>query len=138
MTCLSRVRFAIGLVLVLVLSATMTPTALADAPVRDAHYRVRHGGKVAIGYFEEQGSFERFNSRKAARLEPNLGWVDDRRPTDGATVDIAFAGERRLLLITRTLGGRWFCSVTTGSGALTMGRGPSFESVDTKRECIHN
>jgi hypothetical protein len=111
-------------------------TAGETGPVKDARYRVRHGGKVALRYFDRKGTFERFNSSKADRLEPNLAWVDHREPTDGGQVDIAFSGARRLLLITRTLGGRWFCTVPTGSGNQTAGAGASFSSVDTTRECI--
>jgi hypothetical protein len=129
-------RFAPSVALALVLALT-TAMAAEAGPAKDARYRVRHGGKVALTYFEREGTFERFNSRKADRLEPNLGWIDHREPTDGAQVDIAFTGERRLLLITRTLGGRWFCTVTSGSGDQTAGDGGSFESVDTKSECVH-
>ena len=96
-----------------------------------------HGGKVALQFFERKATFEGFNSRKAKRLEPNLAWVDDRRPRT-AQVDIAFAGRRRLLLITRVPEGRWFCTVTRGSGSQTAGDGPSFVSVDTKNECINS
>jgi hypothetical protein len=91
---------------------------------------------VVLTYFERKGTFERFNRSKANRLEPNLAWVDHQEPVDGGQVDIAFGGARRLLLITRTLGGRWFCTVTTGSGNQTAGAGASFGSVDTKSECI--
>jgi hypothetical protein len=117
--------------------AVMTVTAAsAEGPIKDARYRVRHGGRVALDYFERKGSFEGFNSRKAERLESNLAWVDHRKPTDGAQVDIALTGKHRLLLITRTLVSRWFCTVTHGSGRQISGRGQSFRSVDTKRECL--
>jgi hypothetical protein len=128
-------RFAASVALAVVLSLTMATGAQAG-PVKDARYRVRHGGKVALPYFGRKGTFERFNSRKADRLESNLAWIDHRQPADGAQVDIAFTGERRLLL-TRTLGGRWFCTVTSGSVKQRAGSGDSFESVDTKNECVH-
>jgi hypothetical protein len=124
----------LGIALVAALSFVTATASFADQPVKDARYRVRHGGKVALGYFERKGTFERFNSRKAARLESNLAWVDHREPK-AAQVDIAFRGQHRLLLITRTPAGRWFCTVTTGSGNQTTGTGDSFRSVDTKREC---
>jgi hypothetical protein len=129
-------RRTLGIVLAVALVVTMATTA-SSGPIQDARYRVRHGGKVALDYFERRATFERFNSRKAERLEPNLGWVDRREPTDGAQVDIAFRGPRRLLLITRTLGGRWYCTVTSGGGEQAAGRGDSFRSIGTKRECLH-
>jgi hypothetical protein len=129
-------RFSLSVALALVLAIT-TAIGAEAGPARDARYRVRHGGKVALTYFQRKGSFERFNSDKADRLEPNLAWIDHDEPTDAAQVDIAFTGERRLLLITRTLGGRWFCTVTSGSGEQRAGHGDSFESVDMKRECVH-
>ena len=128
-------RFGICIVLTFALLLAVA-TATEAGPRRDARYRVRHGGRVALDYFERKGTFERFNSTKAERLESNLAWIDHREPVDGAQVDIAFTGERRLLLITRTLGGRWFCTVTSGSGEQTAGRGRSFASVDRKRECV--
>jgi hypothetical protein len=130
-----QMRPVLGIALVAALSFMTATASSADQPVKDARYRVRHGGKVALTYFDRKGTFERFNSRKAHRLEPNLAWIDHREPTDGAQVDIAFRGERRLLLITRTVAGRWFCTVTTGSGNQTAGGGNSFGSVDTKRGC---
>jgi hypothetical protein len=129
-------RIGTTFALVVVFVITTATVSFADRPVKDARYRVRHGGKVALSYFEKQGTFEGFNSRKAERLESNLAWVDHQKP-QRAQVDIAFTGERRLLLITRTLAGRRFCTVTTGSGTQTAGSGDSFRSVDTNRECIH-
>jgi hypothetical protein len=128
-------RFGRCVALATMLALTLA-TAAEAGPVKDARYRVRHGGKVALRYFERKGTFERFNSGKADRLEPNLAWVDHREPTDGGQVDIEFSGARRLLLITRTLGGRWFCTVTTRSGDQTAGAGASLSSIDTKSECI--
>ena len=126
-----------GLVVAITTALLLTlATAGVAGPVKDARYRVRQGGKVALRYFDRKGTFERFNSSKAGRLEPNLAWVDRREPADGGQVDIAFGGARRLLLITRTLGGRWFCTVTTGRGNQTAGAGASFSSLDTKSECI--
>jgi hypothetical protein len=127
-------RFELVVAITTTLALTLA-TAAEAGPVKDARYRVRHGGKVALRYFERKGTFERFNSSKADRLETNLAWVHHREPSDGGQVDIAFAGPRRLLLITRTLGGRWFCTVTSGSGDRTAGAGVSFSSVDTKRAC---
>jgi hypothetical protein len=130
-------RAAIAAVALTTILASLGPVQAGASTERQAaRYRVRHGGKVALDYFESERTFEGFDSRKAKRLESNLEWIDHRRPTDGAQVDVAFTGERRLLLITRTLGGRWFCTVTSGDGTQTAGRGPSFSSVDSKRECI--
>ncbi len=129
-------RSGLIIIVAVALAITSASAALADRPVKDARYRVRHGGTVAIEYFESKRTFEGFDSRKAKHLESNLGWIDHRRPTDGAQVDIAFAGARRLLLVTRTLDGPWFCTVTSGSGTQIPGSGRSFHSVDTKRECI--
>jgi hypothetical protein len=125
----------LGVSLVAALWFMTATVSFADQPETDARYRVRHGGKVALSYFERKGTFERFNSRKAHRIEPNLAWVDHREPK-AAQVDIAFRGERRLLLITRTVAGRCFCTVTSGSGSQIAGAGDSFRSVDTQRECI--
>ena len=108
--------------LAVALSVVMATTALADQPVEAARYRVRHGGRVSLEYFEREHTFERFNSRKAARLDSNLAWVDDEKPHRGQ-VDIAFTGQRRLLLITQTPDGRWFCSVTSGGGDQETGAG---------------
>jgi hypothetical protein len=112
--------------------------AATQAEAESARYRVRHGGKVALDHFESERTFETFDSRAAKRLESNLAWVDRRKPTDGGQVDIAFAGARRLLLITRTLDGTWFCTVTDGSGRQTLGKARSFRWVDTKRECVRS
>jgi hypothetical protein len=119
-------------VAVVVMTAT---AATASQETKNARYRVRHGGKVAFHYFERKGSFETFTSRKAERLEPNLGWIDHREPSDAGHVDIEFAGKRRVLLVTRTLSGRWFCSITQGSGDQTRGQGLSFGSVNTMQGC---
>ena len=119
---------------VVLLVVAITTAAVADRPKKAARYRVRHGGKVALAYFERRHTFERFNSQKAARLEPNLSWVDGETPHRGQ-VDIAFTGERRLLLITSTYTGRWFCTVTSGGGKQRSGSGQSFQSVDSKQEC---
>ena len=127
-------RFGLITTLALVL-LVVAATAASAGPAKAARYRVRHGGKVALEYFERRHTFERFNSQKAARLEANLGWVDGDKPHRGQ-VDIAFTGERRLLLITSTWTGRWFCTVTTGGGNQTAGNGDTFQSVDTKRECV--
>jgi hypothetical protein len=127
-----------GLSIALAVALAVTTTTSAPAgPLKDARYRVRHGGKVALDYFATKGTFDRFNSREAERLESNLAWIDHREPTDGAQVDIAFTGKQRLLLITRTLAGRWFCTIMRGRGGTqTLGSARSFQSVDTKRECI--
>jgi hypothetical protein len=80
-----------------ILAATVTAasaaSARADRPVKDARYRVRHGGKVALQFFERKATFEGFNSRKAKRLEPNLAWADDRgrlRSTSRSLAVVAF------------------------------------------------
>jgi hypothetical protein len=113
----------------------LTVTVALGGPAKDARYRVRHGGNVALVYFERRGSFETFTARKAERLEPNIRWIDDRQPA-GAQVDIAFAGARRILLVTRTLNGRWLCTVTYGSGDQTAGQGTTFRSVATTHGCL--
>ena len=118
------------------LSIVMATAAFADQPAKAARYRVQRGGRVSLEYFDREHTFERFNSRKAARLDPNLAWVDDEKPHRGK-VDIAFTGQRRLLLITQTPAGRWFCSVTSGGGDQETGSGHRFASVDTNNECVH-
>jgi hypothetical protein len=123
--------------LAIALSVVLATAAYADRPARDARYRVRHGGKVALEYFGRERTFEGFDSHKAARLEPNLGWVDGEKP-HRSQVDIVSAGARRLLLITETPSGRWFCSVTTGGGDQDAGSGRSFASLDTTNECTHD
>ena len=60
------------IVLAIALSIVMATAALADQPAKAARYRVQHGGRVSLEYFEREHTFERFNSRKAARLESNL------------------------------------------------------------------
>jgi hypothetical protein len=132
----SMSRYGLITVLAVALAIMTTTAASASQEERNARYRVRHGGRVAFHYFERKGSFETFTSRKADRLEPNIGWIDHREPTDAGHVDIEFAGKHRILLITRTLGGRWFCTITRGSGDRTLGRGSSFESVNTRQACI--
>ncbi len=127
-------KTVLSLALAIAIIVTLASVAVADRPVKAARYRVRHGGRVALVYFERKGTFERFNSSKAERLESNLAWVDHTKPFR-AQVDIAFAGERRILLITSTYTGRWFCTVTDGGGDQTAGSGRSFGSVDTKSEC---
>jgi hypothetical protein len=129
-------RYGLNTALAVALAVMTTSTAAsASQETKNARYRVRHGGKVAFHYFERKGSFDTFTSRKADRLEPNLGWIDHREPTDAGHVDIEFAGKHRVLLVTRTLSGRWFCTITRGSGDQTRGQGPSFGSVNTMHGC---
>jgi hypothetical protein len=90
MTGIRRIGVSTGLAMTLALG-TSAPSS-ASTPSADARYRASHGGKVALEYFAEERSFVGFDSRKADHLEPNLAWVDHRKPTDGGQVDIAFTG----------------------------------------------
>jgi hypothetical protein len=73
-------RPSLGIVLAVALTVTMATTASAGA-VKDARYRVRHGGKAALKYFERTGTFERFNSRKAGVARRPLRWPASSRGT---------------------------------------------------------
>ena len=141
----SLIEVMVVLLTIAILIAVAMPMFLGAktrAEEKRAQAQLRTGQTAGLTYWADGATFTAFDTNcsavpdscdEAEAVESSLEWVGPGEPAD-QQVSVVLAAGNSLLLVSRSVGGQFFC-VAQSTGQADRGRGDVFADVDSLVEC---